>query len=118
MREPSVPRRLVLVLLPSLFLVPAEARAQGTLDFARDVRPILANHCWTCHGFDEANRQAGLRLDLRDAAMAPLKNGDRAIVPDKPDESAVVQRLFHEKPARRMPPPDFKKPITVEQRQI
>jgi hypothetical protein len=94
----------------------AAAPAEIPIDFARDVRPILANHCWACHGFDEGNRAAGLRLDVRDVAIASLKNGHRAIVPGNLKESAVVQRLFHEKAARRMPPPDFKKQISAVQR--
>ena len=113
-----MPQRPFLSLFLCLLVTPAAAQAQDKLDFARDVRPILANHCWTCHGFDETNRAAGLRLDLRAAATTPLKNGRQAIVPGKPEESALVQRLFHEKPSRRMPPPDFKKPITDAQRSI
>jgi mono/diheme cytochrome c family protein len=93
---------------------PAQTPAHGdakpssaTIDFARDVRPILANHCWGCHGFDGGNRAAGLRLDVRAIAIAPLKNGHRAIVSGNLQDSAVVQRLFHENAARRMPPPQF-----------
>jgi hypothetical protein len=93
------------------------APAQAPIDFARDVRPILANHCWGCHGFDAGNRAAGLRLDVRDSAIARLKNGHRAIVPGNLEDSAVVQRLFHEKAARRMPPPDAKKTISAAQRE-
>jgi hypothetical protein len=111
-------QRIRFITLVYALLVPAVVQAEGKLDFARDVRPILANHCWTCHGFDETNRAAGMRLDRRDLATAPLESGRRPIVPGKPQESAVVQRLFHAKPARRMPPPDFKKPITDAQRGI
>jgi hypothetical protein len=102
----------------TLAIIAMSAAAQSKLDFARDVRPILANHCWSCHGFDEEVRGAGLRLDARDAATSPLKNGRRAIVPGNAKDSAVVQRLYHEKPSKRMPPPEFKKPITDAQRDI
>ena len=97
---------------------PAIAQSDKALEFGRDVRPILANHCLACHGFDESSREAGLRLDLRESATATLKSGRRAIVPGKPAESELIARIDHDKPSRRMPPPEFKKPITEAQRAV
>ena len=81
------------------------ARAGGPVDFARDVRPILSGHCFTCHGPDAKARKADLRLDVRDQAVAA-----RAIVPGKADASELVRRLTAADPDERMPPTGSKKP--------
>ncbi len=75
------------------------------LSFDRDVRPILSNHCYACHGPDEAVRQAGLRLDRGDTALGPLPSGQRALVPGDLDASRLFQRIAAADPADRMPPP-------------
>ncbi|MFO0892047.1 MAG: PSD1 and planctomycete cytochrome C domain-containing protein [Isosphaeraceae bacterium] len=74
------------------------------MDFNREVRPLLAKNCFACHGSDEAKRAKGLRLDVRDAALKPLKSGDPAIVPGDPDGSALVARITEEDETLRMPP--------------
>ena len=76
-----------------------------------EIRPILSRHCFKCHGPDEGQRQGGLRLDLRDAALRPGAGGRRAILPGKPDASELVRRVFAATPARRMPPPHANKPL-------
>ncbi len=86
-------------------------------DFARDVRPILSNRCFKCHGPDEGNRESGLRLDMRDAAVAALDSGHRAIVPGRPDDSELVARITSRDPDLVMPPPHTKVTLsTTEQR--
>src|SRR5262245_17319847 len=93
--------RRSLSLLP-LALLAAPAAGQ-TVDFNRDVRPILSNNCFACHGPDEKVRKADLRLDTRDGATADL--GDHAaVVPGKPDASELVQRIASDRPGKRMPP--------------
>jgi hypothetical protein len=74
------------------------------VDYNRDVRPILAKNCFACHGQDEAKRAKGLRLDGRDSAVKPLKNGDVAIVPGDPESSELFLRVTEEDDTLRMPP--------------
>src|SRR5262245_49443192 len=73
--------------------LPVCAADAATIDYNRDIRPILSNHCFACHGPDEANRQGGLRLDEGEAATQPADSGQKAIVPGKPDESQLVSRI-------------------------
>lgn len=92
------------------------ARAEDStaeLQFNRDVRPILADHCFACHGPDAANRKADLRLDVRDDAIAA-----GAIVPGDADKSGLVARILSEKPDERMPPPEAKKDLSQAQREV
>ncbi len=86
------------------------------IDFDRQIRPILANHCFACHGFDAHSRQADLRLDTRDGALTS-GSGD-AIVPGDPDASQLIQRVQHDDPGAIMPPPEFGKPLSTEQKQL
>ncbi|AWM40993.1 PSD1 and planctomycete cytochrome C domain-containing protein [Gemmata obscuriglobus] len=95
------------LLLLACALCPATARAapEPPVDFARDVRPILSNQCFQCHGPDEKTRKANLRLDVREAA---LKAG--AFVPGKPDASEIITRICTTEDELRMPPAKLKKP--------
>jgi hypothetical protein len=81
------------------------------LQYNRDVRPILAENCFACHGPDSAARKAGLRLDRRDDAMKA-----DVIVPGKPEQSPLVERIFAEDASQRMPPPKTKKILTASQK--
>lgn len=108
---------LPLILVCDL-LTSRSAQSQQRVLFDQDVRPILANHCWSCHGRDEEARQAGLRLDIRDSATAPGDSGKIAIVPGKPIESALIERINSHDPEMQMPPAIAKKPITEQQRRI
>jgi hypothetical protein len=80
-------------------------------DYAREVRPILARHCFKCHGPDERARKGGLRLDSFEGAVAKLKSGARAVVPGKPAESELLKRVSSADPDEVMPPPDAKNPL-------
>ncbi len=84
------------------------AAADERVSFNRDVRPILSDKCFGCHGPDSANRQAGLRLDRQDHAVAELDSGARAIVPRAPDESELVARIESADDDLVMPPPAAK----------
>jgi uncharacterized protein DUF1553/uncharacterized protein DUF1549/cytochrome c len=90
-----------------LFLLGMPA-AGFAVDFNRDVRPVLAQHCFKCHGMDEGGRKGKLRLDLRDSAVGQGKSGDLAIVPGKPDASELIKRVFSADEDEVMPPPHTK----------
>jgi hypothetical protein len=74
------------------------------VDFNRDIRTLLSNHCFRCHGPDEEDRHGGLRLDTNAGALTESDSGF-AIVPGKPDESLLIERITAEDPELRMPPP-------------
>ena len=101
--------------LPSLAAA-AVAADPARLDFNRDVRPILAEHCLNCHGFDDRTRKGGLRLDRAEDALKGGKSGRPAIVPGKAAESELVKRLRTTDPDDRMPPEEKGVPLTDAQR--
>jgi hypothetical protein len=105
-------------LLPVLaVLSPLLARAEEKLRFNRDIRPILSDACFHCHGPDEKERKGGLRLDLAEKALVPGKSGLPAIVPGKAAESEMVVRLFLDADdSDVMPPPESGKTLTPAQR--
>src|SRR6266542_1414040 len=80
--------------------------AQKDLDFNRDIRPILSDHCYACHGPDENKRKGGLRLDRQEDALKTVKSGNRAIVPGDLEKSTLVKRLASPDADELMPPPD------------
>ena len=90
--------------LISLLLIPNRLNAQ-TIDFQRDIQPILAENCTQCHGGDEAARESGLRLDLREGALLGGASGTAALVPGKPELSELIRRITSTDPAVVMPPP-------------
>ena len=98
---------LLILLLPlaALGLMPVTQIVAEETRYNRDVRPILADNCFRCHGPDEAARQAGLRLDQREAATAD-RNGLRVIAPGRTAESELIRRITSGDRAERMPPPD------------
>ncbi|WP_206352071.1 PSD1 and planctomycete cytochrome C domain-containing protein [Tautonia rosea] len=87
------------------------------VDFNRDIRPILSNKCLFCHGPDEAERKAGLRLDVRDDALDASK-GYAAILPGNPDESELIYRVESEDALEVMPPPSVGNPVTPEEAEL
>lgn len=80
------------------------AFAQTEILFNRDIRPILSDSCFPCHGPDAKNRQADLRLDLAESALA-MRDGRRAIVPGDPQQSELIRRVTSTDPDQKMPPP-------------
>lgn len=105
------------VLATILALALAPLAAAGP-DFNRDVRPILSNRCLKCHGPDEEKQEAGLRLDLREAAIRELDSGERAIVPGHADSSELVARIESDDPDLVMPPPHTKVSLSADEKPI
>lgn len=87
------------------------------VDFTRDVRPILSDNCFRCHGPDEGTREAELRLDQREGLFRSA-GGRQAIKPGAPDESLVIQRVLSHDPDEMMPPADSNKSLTDQEKQI
>src|SRR5215470_1628558 len=85
-----------------------------TVSYLREVRPILAQHCFGCHGPDEAARKGKLRLDLKDPAFAE-RHGKHVIAPGDPDDSLVWERITTDDDERRMPPEGKAQPLTKKQ---
>jgi mono/diheme cytochrome c family protein len=96
--------------------VQAQAKPKARpVNFARDVRPILSDNCFACHGPDDKTRKAGLRLDTKEGMLAKLKSGEVSVVPGKPDESDLVFRLETDDPEAKMPPKKSGKHLTAAQ---
>ena len=105
-------RVFLLLVLGPLTAIAAE------VSFNRDIRPLLSDNCYYCHGFDEKHREAGLRLDVRESALAD-NDGVRAIVPGDPGKSELWLRILSEDEDEVMPPPKaHKKPFTTEQKDL
>ncbi len=98
-----------------LALVEIAPAADPVIDFNRDIRPILSNRCWKCHGPDEKERQAGLRFDSRDGTIAKLESGKVAVVVGKPDESELIRRITSNDSDDRMPPTGHGKPLDARE---
>ncbi len=96
---------------------PATSPSIAQIEFNRDIRPILAAHCYACHGPDARSRQADLRLDDRESALA-ARDATAAIVPGSAATSEIVRRLTTANAAERMPPPDSKAPLSASQIEI
>ncbi len=84
------------------------------IDFEREIRPLLADRCYHCHGPDAQQREAGLRLDEQQGAMADL-GGYQAIVPGDVDASHLIDRVTSDDPDQRMPPPDSARQLTEDE---
>jgi mono/diheme cytochrome c family protein len=117
MTVPSWQRRFV-PLIPALLLFAASSRADGPaigtpragkIDFNRDIRPILSDNCFACHGPDAKKRKGDLRLDVHDRTLKDV------LAPGKPAESKLLERLLTGDASKRMPPPKSKKTLTPQQ---
>lgn len=98
----------------SLVQLPAEEKVR----FNRDIRPIMSDTCFHCHGFDKSARKGGLRLDIREEALKPGKSDEIPIVPGKPDESEIIKRIFTADEDDRMPPDEAHKTLTPKQKDM
>ena len=110
---PTVQRFHRFIWLAVASVLPCATNRVAAVDYLRDVRPILAGKCFQCHGADDAVRQAGLRLDNPASATAALESGQRAIVPGKPEQSALVARITATDAEVAMPPAETGKRLTA-----
>lgn len=112
-----------------LLILSAAATAQGAavlaadrpVDFTRDIRPILSNNCFYCHGPDEKERKGGdkgLRFDTADGIAADLGDGKKVVVPGQPDKSVLMQRVLSTDPDELMPPPSSGKKLTAHELEL
>ncbi len=88
------------------------------VNFNRDVKPILSQNCFQCHGPDDAHRSAGLRLDQRDGVLKPAESGNIAITPNDPDHSELLARVTSDDASLHMPPAESGKVLTTAQIEI
>ena len=107
-----------LSVLAALLLALPGRGADDAVQFNRDIRPIMSDTCFHCHGFDAKSRKGGLRLDLREEALKAGKSGALAIVPGKPDESEVIKRLYTKDEDDLMPQKESHKTLTNAQKEL
>ncbi|MDX1929777.1 MAG: DUF1553 domain-containing protein [Pirellulaceae bacterium] len=106
----------VLAVIATCALSPdARCFATEPVNFDRDIRPILSEHCYTCHGPDAGKLKAGLRLDQKESAFGRLESGSTAVVAGKPSDSELIRRIHSPDADEVMPPPDGGKPLTAAQ---
>jgi hypothetical protein len=118
---PSLMRLRDFSLFFSSFLLssmPILAAPAGRVSFNRDIRPIMSDTCFRCHGPDKSSRLANMRLDIRAEALKPLRDGAVPIVPGDPEHSAIVQRVLAPTPEKRMPPQYAHKDLTDNQKNL
>ncbi len=86
-----------------------------SVDFDRDIRPILSEHCYTCHGPDADKLKAGLRMDRKESVFSQLESGSTPVVPSKLAESEMIRRISSQDRDEMMPPPEEGKALTMQQ---
>jgi len=94
------------------------AWAEGPVGFNRDIRPIMSDTCFHCHGFDAKTREGGLRLDIREEALKAGESGLPAIVPGKPEKSEIIARILSADPDDVMPAAKSHKTLTPAQKDL
>ncbi len=105
-----------LLAIVCLFAHSGNAFAGGRVDFNRDVRPILSDRCFLCHGPNSESREGGFRFDQRESAIGEADSGEHPITPSDPATSEMLRRLLTEVEDERMPPVDSsKKPLNEQQ---
>jgi hypothetical protein len=99
-------------------LARADEAPDGAISYSQQIRGILSDNCYQCHGPDAAQRKAGLRLDRRESAIGALDSGVTAIVPGKPEASELARRISSDDESFRMPPPEANKNLTRAEKEL
>ena len=118
MFQARVRRSSTVFFIAMLCLQPQVVSLAQELHYNRDVRPILSEKCFACHGFDKSKRQSDLRLDTREGALADADSGQPAIKPGNTSESELIRRILSAEDSELMPPPESGKHLTREQKAI
>ena len=111
-------RRAALLLLIGWPCASTIAAPAGKINYDRQIRPILSNNCFKCHGPDGQERKAQLRFDTPDGPLAAGESGKKAVVPGKPLESELVRRILSPDPDQQMPPPDSNKKLSDAEKEL
>src|SRR3989442_7978850 len=110
--------RVILLLGIALFLSATRTKGAEQLQYNRDIRPILSDRCFKCHGPDKAARKSGLRLDIAEEAYTERKKSHKhAIVPGKPDQSLVCRKIFSADKDDMMPPPESNLSLSAQEKE-
>src|SRR5260221_8097236 len=112
---PQVVAALLCCTLALVFGPRVHAAPDKAITFNRDIRPILSENCYACHGPDARQRKAKLRLDVKENATRPAKSGDTAIVPHDLEHSQLVARITTDDADDHMPPAESGKKLTAVQ---
>src|SRR6476619_4840595 len=102
----------VTILLPACVSHAATTTADRPISYNRDIRPILSDNCFYCHGPDPNKRKAKMRLDIREEALKK-----EAFVPGQPEKSELIRRIFATDSEDMMPPPKSNKKLDAAQRE-
>ncbi len=105
------------IVLTLLLAVSTLAVAEESVDFTTQIRPLLSDKCFQCHGPNAEDREADLRLDVKESAFSEVSDGV-AVTPGKPDESVVLLRIISKDEDLIMPPPDSGKTLTDEEKEL
>lgn len=101
-----------LISLTSFCLHTSAVTAEDEISFSRDIRPILSDKCFACHGPEEKSREGGIRFDQQSSAFGEADSGDHPIVPGQPEESELITRITSDEDGIQMPPAESNKPLT------
>ncbi|MEW4487932.1 PSD1 and planctomycete cytochrome C domain-containing protein [Thalassoglobus sp. JC818] len=104
--------RLTIVCLIGIAL---PVHGDDEIRFNRDIRPILSDKCFACHGPDDAHREGGIRFDMQDSVLGEADSGLHPIVPGDPDASELIARITSKEEFVQMPPAEANKPLTAEE---
>jgi hypothetical protein len=115
LHRPSLHLGLALIALTASA---AEPPIPAKIEFNRDIRPILSDTCFHCHGPDKNARKGELRLDIREEALKAAKSGEIPIVPGKPELSEFAKRVLTDDTDDLMPPPKAHKPLSPRQKEL
>lgn len=111
-------KRILFVLAVTASVAHSDETSRAVkVEFNRDIRPILSDACFHCHGPDQNTRESGLRLDTREEALKAAESGELPIVPGKPEKSEVIRRILTDDKDDQMPPAKAHKTLTIAQKE-